>query len=40
MTWTACHCKYICDIYLSNLDFNGLGSETFIYKIAEDIQYL
>ena len=37
--------KYICDIYLSNLDFNGLRSATngefnnvFIYKITEDIQ--
>ena len=38
-------CKYICDISLSNLDFNGLCSgkngwfnNIFIYKITEDIQ--
>ena len=35
-------CKYICDIYLSMLDFNGLCqfNKIFIYKITEDIQYL
>ena len=33
-------CKYICDIYLSMLDFNGLWkfNNIFIYKITEDIQ--
>ena len=52
MTWTArlsatfflvfsllC-CKYINDIYLSMLDFNGLGkfNNIVIYKITEDIE--
>ena len=33
-------CKYLCDIYLSMLDFNGLWkfNNIFIYKITEDIQ--
>ena len=33
-------CKYVYDIYLSMLYFNGLCkfNNTFIYKITEDIQ--
>ena len=33
-------CKYICDIYLSMMDSNGLCkfNNIFIYKITEDIQ--
>ena len=33
-------CKYINDIYLSMLDFNGLGkfNNIVIYKITEDIE--
>ena len=49
MTWSASfyyvffvfrlfYCKYTCDIYLSNLDFNGFCSASFIYKFTEDIQ--
>ena len=56
MTWTASFllrffvfsllcCKYMCDTYLSNLDFNGLCSAAnglfnniFNCKITEDIQ--
>ena len=35
-------CKYMCDIYLRILDFNGLCkfSNIFINKITEDIQQL
>ena len=33
-------CKYICDIYLSMMDFNDLWkfNNIFIYKITENIQ--
>ena len=38
--FTLLCCKYICDIYLSIMDSNGLSklNNIFIYKITEEIQ--
>ena len=38
--FTLLCCKYICEIYLSIMDSNGLSklNNIFIYKITEEIQ--